>query len=113
FAVTAYESRQPFTAESALGRLSPDLGPMRGWFPYWEVLTSAFHAEQKHGPELNAARETLRRFPDRIAAYITEARALAATHKATEFRAVLLLCVKCTCEHLPIGLPASHRPQVR
>ena len=46
FAVTAYESRQPFTAESALGRLSPDLGPMRWWFPYWEVLTSAFHAER-------------------------------------------------------------------
>ena len=84
FAVTAYESRQPFAAESALGRLSPDLGPMRGWFPYWEVLTSAFHAEQKHDAELKAARETLRRFPDRIAAFITEARALAATHKAKE-----------------------------
>jgi TolB-like protein len=84
FAVTAFEGRQPFAAESALRRLPPTSGPMRGWLPYWDLLTSALHAERKHDLELEVARETRRRFPDRIAAYSVEARALAATRNSRE-----------------------------
>jgi tetratricopeptide (TPR) repeat protein len=83
FAVTAFEARQPFPSESALRRLSPDVGPMRGWLPYWDLLTSALHAQGKFRQELSAAREARRRFPDRLAAYVPEARALAARHDVT------------------------------
>jgi serine/threonine-protein kinase len=80
FAATAYEARLPFAAESALSRLSPDAGPMRGWWPYWEILTSALHAQGKHRQELAAAREAARRFPGRPDGVLAEARALAARH---------------------------------
>ncbi|MBA3316459.1 MAG: protein kinase [Gemmatimonadales bacterium] len=84
FAAVAFEAREPFPAESALRRLSPDVGPMRGWFPYWDLLSSALHVQGKHRLELEAAREARRRFPDRITAYLPEARALAAKHESTE-----------------------------
>jgi TolB-like protein len=84
FAARAYENRQPVPAESALRRLSPDVGPMRGWLPYWDLLTSALHAQGKHRAELTAAREARRRFPDRFAAFLPEARALAAARASSE-----------------------------
>jgi TolB-like protein len=84
FAVRALEARQPFAAESALRLLSPDVGPMRGWLPYWDVLASALHAQKKHRQELKVARETRRRFPDRNAAFVLEARALAAQRRSSE-----------------------------
>ena len=78
FAAAAYEARLPFAAESTLRQLSPDLGAMRGWLPYWEILTSSLHAEGKYRQELSTAREARRRFPDRLDALRFEARALAA-----------------------------------
>lgn len=51
---------------------------MRGWLPYWEILTSSLHAEGKYRQELSTAREARRRFPDRLDALRFEARALAA-----------------------------------
>ena len=84
FAATALESRLPFAAESALRRLPPDSGPMKGWAPYWEILTSAQHAQAKHEAELAVAREARRRYPERIESYIAEARALVARDKRNE-----------------------------
>lgn len=84
FAVAAFEARQPFPAESALRRLSPNVGAMRGWFDYWDLLTSALHAQGKFRQELGVAREARRRFPGRMAAYALEARALAARRKPAE-----------------------------
>lgn len=84
FAVRAFESRQPFAAESALYRLSPDVGPMRGLLSYWEVLTSALHVQGKHRQELRVAYDAQRRFPGRAAAYLLVGRALAAERKSTE-----------------------------
>jgi serine/threonine-protein kinase len=78
FAMAAFEARLPFAAESALRRLSPDVGAMRGWLPYWDVLTSALHVQGKHRDELRAAREARRRFPGRLDALRLEGRALAA-----------------------------------
>jgi TolB-like protein/predicted Ser/Thr protein kinase len=78
FASAAFETRLPFAAESALRRLPPDVGAMRGWLPYWDVLTSALHVQGKHRDELHAAREARRRFPGRLDALRLEARALAA-----------------------------------
>lgn len=78
FAVRAVEARQPFPAESALRTLPPDVGAMRGWLPYWQILAIALHAQGKYLEELTAGREARRRFPDRVEARAAEARALAA-----------------------------------
>ena len=84
FAVQALEARQPAAAESALRRLSPDVGAMRGWFPYWDVLASALHAQRKHVVEVRVAREAHQRFPHSIVAYVLLARALAAERSLAE-----------------------------
>jgi len=78
FASAAFEARMPFAAESTLRRLSPDVGAMRGWLPYWEILTNSLHAQGKYRQEMNSAREARRRFPDRPDPIRFEARALAA-----------------------------------
>jgi TolB-like protein len=78
FAVQAYEARQPVVAESALRSLSPDVGPMRGWLPYWTVLAMVLHVEGKHSQELEAGRQARSRFPGAIGGYVASARALAA-----------------------------------
>ena len=70
FAVTALEARLPFTAESTLPQLSPDVGAMRGWLPYWEVLTSSLHVQRKYRAELSAARQARQRFPNRPGALV-------------------------------------------
>jgi TolB-like protein/tetratricopeptide (TPR) repeat protein len=89
FAVQAYEARQPFAAESALLQLSPDRGPMRGWLPYWEVLTDALHIQGKHESELTAAHTARLRFPEDPASYALEVRALAALHRTRDITAML------------------------
>ena len=83
FSVTALEARLPFTAESTLRQLSPDVGAMRGWLPYWEVLTSSLHVQRKYRAELSAARQARQRFPNRPGALVLEARALAAQKQVT------------------------------
>ena len=83
FAATAFEARLPFTAESTLRQLSPDVGAMRGWLPYSEVLTSSLHVQRNHRAELSAARQARQRFPNRLDALVLEARALAAQRQVT------------------------------
>jgi tetratricopeptide (TPR) repeat protein len=78
FAVRAIETRQPVVAESALRTLSPDVGAMRGWMGYWDVLTASLHAQGRYEEELRAARAAQRRFVDRPSAYIAQMRALGA-----------------------------------
>jgi TolB-like protein len=84
FAVQAYEARQPFPAESALRSLSPDVGPMRGWLPYWTVLSMVLHVQGKHSQELEVATQARKRFPGAIAPYIAQARGLAATGRGRD-----------------------------
>jgi len=83
FASAAFEARQPFTAESTLRRVSPSLGAMRGWLPYWEILTSSLHVQGKHRVELSTARQAYQQFPDRLDALRPEALALAAQGQVT------------------------------
>jgi TolB-like protein len=84
FAVRALEARQPVVAESALRTLSPDVGAMRGWIGYWEVLMSALHAQGKYLEELTAARAEQRRFADRPSAYLGQMRAQGALNRVRE-----------------------------
>jgi TolB-like protein len=89
FAVQAFQARQPFAAESALRQLSPDRGPMRGWLPYWEVLTDALHIQGKHESEVTAAHTARLRFPEDPASYALEVRALAALRRTRDITALL------------------------
>jgi hypothetical protein len=61
---------------------------MRGWLPYWDLLAAALHVQGKGRSELAAAREARRRFPDRVAGYLPEARALAGQRKSNELEAL-------------------------
>jgi TolB-like protein len=77
-AVRAIEARQPELGESALRTLSPDVGSMRGWLGYWDVLDVALHAQAKYREELTASKAARRRFPERIGPHLTQMRALGA-----------------------------------
>ena len=84
FAVQAYEARQPAPAESALKALSPDVGAMRGWLPYWTVLSMVLHVQRKYREELEVGEQTRARFPGTVTAYVPEARALVALGRWSE-----------------------------
>jgi TolB-like protein len=71
-------ANRPAEARAALLSLDPDRGIMRGWYPYWEVLTAAHHRLGEHQAELQAAREARRRFRDHPGPARLEAAALAA-----------------------------------
>jgi serine/threonine-protein kinase len=83
FASAAFEARLPFAAESTLRQLSPDVGAMRGWLPYWEILATSLHVQGKHRAELSTARQARQRFPDRLGALRLEALGLAAQKQVT------------------------------
>ena len=89
FAEQALESGQPFAAESALLRLSSDRGPMRGWLPYWEVLTDALHMQGKYDSEATASHSARLSYSDDPTSYALELRALAALHRPGDISALL------------------------
>lgn len=88
-AFTALTVNQPAEALAALRTLDPDRGPMRNWAPYWYTLSHALHLLGRFDDELGAAREARRRFPDSRAAWVHEARALAALGRTREIDSLL------------------------
>src|SRR5690606_17275221 len=76
-------------AVEVLRALDPDRGAMRGWAQYWTQLTHAHHLLGRHDAELAAAREMVRRHPERTVAPVLEARALAAAGRVAELDSVL------------------------
>ena len=85
----ALQMNRPGEAIRALDSLSPDRGPMRGWFQYWSVLTDALHRLGEHDRELEAATRARRQYPDQIRALRTQAQALAALGRSEELEGVL------------------------
>jgi tRNA A-37 threonylcarbamoyl transferase component Bud32/tetratricopeptide (TPR) repeat protein len=65
-------------AVKTLRAMDPDRGVMKGWSPYWFVLTHAQHLTGDFETELKQTAELRRRYPDSRAAWAHEARALAA-----------------------------------
>jgi tetratricopeptide (TPR) repeat protein/tRNA A-37 threonylcarbamoyl transferase component Bud32/TolB-like protein len=65
-------------ALTTLNHIDPDKGAMKGWAPYWFVLTHAQHLKGDFSLELATTRELRRRHPDSRAGWVHEARALAA-----------------------------------
>jgi hypothetical protein len=62
---------------------------MRGWLPYWEVLTDALHIQGKHESEMTAAHTARLRFSEDPASYTLEVRALAALRRTRDITALL------------------------
>ncbi len=75
---------RPREAVDALVALGPDRGFTRGWWVYWEELTTALHLLGDHRAELKQAVEGARRFPDNPQVLMTQVRALAALGRADE-----------------------------
>src|SRR3989441_2234614 len=75
---------RPREAVDALVALGPDRGFTRGWWVYWEELTTALHLLGDHRAELKQALEGARRFPDNPEVLMTQVRALAALGRADE-----------------------------
>lgn len=69
---------RPHEALGALADIDPDEGPLHEWAQYWTQLTHALHLVGRFTEEAEAAREMVRRHPDRPLALVLEARGRAA-----------------------------------
>jgi tetratricopeptide (TPR) repeat protein len=69
---------RPMEARDALLQLDPDNPPMKGWYGYFGVLASSHHLLGDFEEELAVTREARKRFPERRAALVIQAQALAA-----------------------------------
>ena len=88
-AVEAWENGYVHDALNALQGLHADRGPMRGWFPYWDLLCSIHHVLGDRRKELDVARQARRAHPQRLWALVLEVRALARMGRVRELTAVL------------------------
>ncbi|MGE0441194.1 MAG: protein kinase [Gemmatimonadales bacterium] len=77
-ALTAMTVGQVDEAIENLRSIDPDQGMMKGWAPYWFVLTHAQHLKAAFGEELRATIELRTRYPNSRAGWVHHVRALAA-----------------------------------
>jgi serine/threonine-protein kinase len=77
-------------ADSILGSLNPDRGPMRDWPSYWSQRAYAAHLMGDHVRELGYAREMRTRFPDQRVSWVIEARSLAAMGREESLDSLLV-----------------------
>jgi tetratricopeptide (TPR) repeat protein/TolB-like protein len=90
YAYLCFMTNRPRQVVAALSTLDPERGAMRGWAPYWIILTGAFHTLGEHEQELEAARRALQIQPEfRWRHRIRESRALAALGRVEELNQVL------------------------
>lgn len=69
---------RPREADSILGTLNPDRGPMRDWPTYWSQRAYAAHLLGDHAKERQYALAMRSRHPEQRVSWVIEARALAA-----------------------------------
>lgn len=69
---------RPREAVQALSSLDPEIGWIRGWEEYWDVLTSSYHLLGEHEKELRAARRGRALNPQSFRSRAFELQALAA-----------------------------------
>lgn len=79
----AIVTNRPGEALTGLQSLDPERGAMRGWFPYWRVLTEAHHRLGRHEEELEAALRARRLFPERSEGLRLQGNALAALGRSS------------------------------
>jgi tRNA A-37 threonylcarbamoyl transferase component Bud32/TolB-like protein/tetratricopeptide (TPR) repeat protein len=83
-ATSALAANRPREALRALESLPPDQGLVRGFFLYWEHLTTALHLLGEHRRELLEARRGRVRHPSHPSLIESEMRALAALGRTAE-----------------------------
>ena len=69
---------RPREADSILGSLDPDRGPLREWPSYWSQRAYAAHLLGDHARERSYAQAMRSRYPNQRVSWVIEARALAA-----------------------------------
>lgn len=79
---------RPMEARTALLGLDPDREPMKGWYGYFGVLSSANHLLGRHEEELAVAREARERYPEARASFVRLVEALGALGMTEELDAV-------------------------
>jgi predicted Zn-dependent protease len=79
----------PRDAREALLTLDPEQPPMKGWFPYWNMLTWAEHELGNHEAQLAATRRAGDQYPGDIRPVLLEAEALAALGRVEELKDLL------------------------
>ena len=84
FAVEAMQNGSLAEAKTAILSLSPDVGPMRGWAPYWDVRTRIRHLLGEHRAELHDAEAARQRFPIRLYTMSGLVRALGALGRTSD-----------------------------
>ncbi len=88
-ATAAHGTNRPREAIEFLTQADPTSGWLRGWFPYWIVLTQAYHRLGDHEWELEGARRARDLFPDNLQLRQAEGLALAALGRTDEVQALL------------------------
>jgi hypothetical protein len=83
-ALQALLLNRPREVVQSLTRLDPTRGSMRGWAPYWSLLTDGYHLLGEHTEELQAARRARRQYPELMLTRALEIRALAALGRTRE-----------------------------
>ena len=89
YAYAAQLTHRPREAVTALETLDPERGPMRGWLPYWQMLTDNLHRLGDHEAELAAARRSRELHPSRGWPIRMEGEALAALGEIDEIDALV------------------------
>lgn len=80
---------RPAEARDALRTLDPTREPMRGWYPYFSVYTSAAHALGDYEDELRVARQGRELYPEDIRTARDQAVASAALGQVTDLARIL------------------------
>jgi tetratricopeptide (TPR) repeat protein len=88
-ALTLFEANLLREAREVLESLDPTRGPMRGWLPYWRILSGSYHLEGDHRQELRVARRARSVLSDQPGVLRLDLRAAAALGQ-TEAVAALL-----------------------
>ncbi len=89
YANTAVGLNRPAEALLVLEPVDPDRGSMRGWAQYWTQLSHATHLLGLFDRDLDAATRMRDRYPERRAATVLQARALAAQGDETGLATLL------------------------
>jgi tetratricopeptide (TPR) repeat protein len=82
--LSAHQANRPTESVTALRRLDAERGFMRGFVAYWSDLTISLHVLGQHRPELRAAEQARRQYPQDMMALGAEVRAHGQPRAAAE-----------------------------
>ena len=89
YAVASFETGRPLDALRILNAIPPERGPMRGFLPYWFLLTSAQHAIGRYDHEHDSGLTERRIYSGRLVAFVPILRSFAAQGRLDTLDVVL------------------------